>query len=383
MKPPTPLLTRVLTSLVAMALALLPAAHTPAAAQTTSTVLNFDSLNTTGGVNATTYLAEFGITLSNVSGGASPVVKIQKASALGTHSGLAAPSPENFLMMSAGTTAFTQTSFTLNLPSAVTTVSFTRPGKGPDNLYPTAKHGAWTVSALDATGQVVASASEPYRFSATDLPAKTFTLTGSGITKLRVDGEGTGPCGCTYPGPFLDDLTFSPALVTGTAGSASVAGSASIAAGTLSLGTVSGVSFSGTLNGQNQIFSSPTNALSVTDATGSGNGWKLTVSGTQFNTGGATPRTLPTTALQIGSAASPVSATAASGSTGVNPTNGVAYPMTVPLGASATAASFFNSAAETGMGKFDLNVPYFLSVPANTFAGSYSGTLTVSLVAGP
>lgn len=153
-------------------------------------------------------------------------------------------------------------------------------------------------------------------------------------------------------------------------------GTAAITGGALTLGTVSAASFSGTLNGLNQVFTS-SNSAAVTDATGTGNGWNLTITGTQFTTGDTTPRTLPTSALQI----TGVTAAATSGSTATAPSNSVTHPLTVPVGA--TAAKFYNAAANSGMGAFTLTTSYNLSIPAATYAGTYSSTLTVSLISGP
>jgi hypothetical protein len=359
------LLARVVTPVAAVALMLSPITVVPAVAQTSSTVLNFDSVTASdAGIDPTSYLSGYGITVSGISGSGTPTVKI--VSNTGGLSWVSLASPPNALVGPGGASA---TSYTLNLPSAVTSISFSRGGASSCTSF-----AGWSATALNSSGGTVSSVSDSPGCTASP---QTFTLTGSGITALRIASNG---CGCGVQSPFVDNLTFSPALASG---SASAAGSASITAGTLSMGTLSGVSFSGTLNGQNQVFSSPTNAISVTDATGSGNGWKLTVSGTQLTTGGASPHTLSTTALQIGSASSPVTASAVSGSSGVTPTNSVSYPATVPLGTSVTAASFFNAALNTGMGKFDLNVPYNLTIPANTFAGTYTSTLTVSLVSGP
>jgi hypothetical protein len=152
-------------------------------------------------------------------------------------------------------------------------------------------------------------------------------------------------------------------------------GTASISGGQLSLGSVGAVSFTGTLTGLDQVFPS-SNSVAVTDATGSGNGWNLTVVGTQFSTGGATPHALANTALTV----TGVSAAASGSSTVTAPSNSISYPFVVPT---STAAKFFNAATNTGMGAFNLTTSYNVSVPASAFAGSYSSTLTVSLVAGP
>ena len=67
-----------------------------------------------------------------------------------------------------------------------------------------------------------------------------------------------------------------------------------------------------------------------------------------------------------------------------NPTNAITYPFTVPAEAVAPAAvKFFNAAADTGMGKFTLTPTVGVSVPANTYAGTYKSTVTLASVSGP
>lgn len=151
-----------------------------------------------------------------------------------------------------------------------------------------------------------------------------------------------------------------------------------ITAGSLSLTTTATPTFSATLNGTNQT---PTYTLPMTveDSTGSGAGWNTTITSTQFTTGGEAPRTLSTTASSM----TGVTSACAEG-TCTNPTNAITYPLTVPAAAVAPAAvKFFNAAADTGMGKFTLTPTVGVSVPANTYAGTYKSTVTLASVSGP
>jgi hypothetical protein len=89
--------------------------------------------------------------------------------------------------------------------------------------------------------------------------------------------------------------------------------------------------------------------------------------------------TLATTA----SSATGVSSACATG-TCTNPTNGIGYPLAVPAGAGPpTAVKLFNAAANTGMGSFTVTPTVQVAIPANTFAGTYTSTVTVALVSGP
>src|SRR3954454_9443835 len=130
------------------------------------------------------------------------------------------------------------------------------------------------------------------------------------------------------------------------AASATVTGT--VSAGTLSITTSATPSFSVTLDGTDKSgsYSVPT---TVTDATGSGAGWNLTITSTQFTTGGGSPKTLSTSASSL----TGVTNSCAGGSTCTNPTNSVGYPVAVPAGASPpTAVKYFNSATNTGQGQF-------------------------------
>ena len=148
--------------------------------------------------------------------------------------------------------------------------------------------------------------------------------------------------------------------------------------GSLSLTTTAAPSFSATLDGtdQNKAYTLPS---TVSDARGNGAGWNLTITSTQFSTGSG-GSTLATNASTITGVAN----SCASGSTCTNPTNAVAYPVGVPAGATApTAVKYFNAATGTGRGTFANTPSMNVFLPANADAGSYSSTLTISVVSGP
>jgi hypothetical protein len=158
-------------------------------------------------------------------------------------------------------------------------------------------------------------------------------------------------------------------------------GTATIAAGSLGfVSTPPNVSFSATLNGLDQTVTT-TQALDVGDATGSGTGWNITATSTTFTTGGGSPHLLSTSATSLTSA--PTDACDASATCTLS-TNSVTYPYVLPAGASApTATKMFNAAANTGLGNQTVTPTWRLSVPASTFAGTYTSTWTISLVSGP
>ena len=124
----------------------------------------------------------------------------------------------------------------------------------------------------------------------------------------------------------------------------------------------------------------------VVDATGTGNGWNLTLTSTTFTTGGGSAHLLATDASTITSVASSCITPGSGSITCTNPTNAISYPLTVPAAASAPAAvKFFNAAANSGMGEFTVTPTIAIAIPANTYASSsgYSSTLTVAVVSGP
>jgi hypothetical protein len=171
------------------------------------------------------------------------------------------------------------------------------------------------------------------------------------------------------------------ALVAAVAAhAATVSVSSTVNAGsTLSVAGNGAPSFNLTLNGDDQT-TSYTLPVEVVDARGlaTGGGWNLTLTSTQFNDGAG--HTFPTTASAITGA----TAGCASTSTCLLPTNGIAYNLAVPAGSVApSAVKFFNAASPTGRGRVDVNATVSVAVPANVIAGTYSSTVTVSIVAGP
>ena len=158
-------------------------------------------------------------------------------------------------------------------------------------------------------------------------------------------------------------------------------GTATIAAGSLGfVSTPPNVTFSATLNGLDQT-ASTTQALDVGDATGSGTGWNITATSTTFTTGGGSPHLLSTTATSLTGA--PTDACDAS-ATCTLATNSATYPYVLPAaGTAPTATKMYNAAASTGLGNQTVTPTWRLSVPANSFAGTYTSTWTISLVSGP
>ncbi len=159
------------------------------------------------------------------------------------------------------------------------------------------------------------------------------------------------------------------ALVVPVTAVGAATASATFTAGSLSItAPPANFSYSGTLTGDVLNLTSSF-AVSVTDATGSKAGWNLQASiGVLTTTGGDT----------IPAANHTITGVTVSGVKGTAPTNGIA------LGAiPTTTAKVFNAAAGTGMGQSTMTFATKLAVPADAAAGSYTATLTVTIVSGP
>lgn len=151
-----------------------------------------------------------------------------------------------------------------------------------------------------------------------------------------------------------------------------------VTAGSLALTTAAAPAFSAALNGTDQA---PTYELPLTieDLRGTGAGWNATIMSTQFTTGGEAAHTLSPTASSI----TAVSNACEAAVTCTDPTNEISYPLTVPAGAEAEPVKFFDAASGTGMGVFSNTPTVAVSIPADTFAGTYTSTITLASVSGP
>ncbi len=167
----------------------------------------------------------------------------------------------------------------------------------------------------------------------------------------------------------LFGLVMIAALLIGIAAVGASSATATLGAGSLSIPAApANFSYTGTLTGDILNLSSSF-AVGVNDATGSKAGWNLQATVGVLTAG---TDTIPASAHTIQSAA-------ISGTTGTAPVNGISYPMAIPT----SAAKIFSSATTKGMGKSTETFTTQLAVPADAAAGSYSATLTVTIVAGP
>ena len=139
----------------------------------------------------------------------------------------------------------------------------------------------------------------------------------------------------------------------------------------VSLNLPSNPSISDTLDGTDQTVSYAP-VLGVVDARGSGAGWNLQISATTFSDGAGhtlAPGTVTAAAQACHSGSSCTAAT----------NSGITLPLTI----TGTAAKFFNAAANTGLGKIDVTPTVQVAIPGNTFAGTYTSTVTLAAATGP
>lgn len=162
--------------------------------------MNFDSVNTsTGRVSATSYLASFGVILTNVT--PSETLFIDNSSI----NGCATPSSSpNFLSQDAAGSP--PTSFTFLFATPLQSVTFTRCAVGGDCATP-----QWTATAYAGTN-TMASAGVCCINSDLGQPAHTYTLNGPGITSLTISANGDGFSAISSPP--LDDFYLVPQSIT-------------------------------------------------------------------------------------------------------------------------------------------------------------------------
>ena len=151
-----------------------------------------------------------------------------------------------------------------------------------------------------------------------------------------------------------------------------------ISGSALSASTSSAPTFSANLDGGDAT-SSYTLAMTTQDTRGTGAGWNETITSTQFTTGAPDGYVLPISA-------STITGVASSNGTGTStaPVDALSYPIAVPSGpASPTPVKFFDTTTNSGMGRFNVSPTISVLVPQDSYAGTYTSTLTLGIVSGP
>jgi hypothetical protein len=166
--------------------------------------------------------------------------------------------------------------------------------------------------------------------------------------------------------------------------------------GPLSLTSPGSLSWAVSLNGANQSIADAVagdQQLAVSDQTGTGDGWDITVSATTFTNG---MHTLPNTDTfvvdgNLSSVSSGAAPSLACATSCTPPTDGVTYPVAVTTASSSPSpASVYTASAGTGLGGVALGgasaadpVGWWVNVPGNAWSGAYTSTVTVTIASGP
>lgn len=146
---------------------------------------------------------------------------------------------------------------------------------------------------------------------------------------------------------------------------------ASVKAGTLTETGTFGESVTATLDGTDQTVPY-TLPIQLKDASGSGAGWNLQVSATALSDGVTGHSALT---QQVSAASS----SCVSGNHCTNATNSSSYPVVI----GSTAQKFFSANPNTGMGILSVSTTVQVLVLGDTYAGTYTTTVTLAVVSGP
>ena len=192
------------------------------------------------------------------------------------------------------------------------------------------------------------------------------------------------------PTAACDNATF-------TAG-CTMAGTATVTGGALGVTAPASQTWSTSLNGiDKQLVDGTDASFTVQDVTGSGDGWTVTASATQFTGAGADGNTLAATGTMVyaGSATDETSgatpgATCAPNTTCVEPTvTGLTLP--APVHQNGTSlVNLYDADANTGMGTIVIGAAaggppaaWWVNVPAGATADTYSSVITLAVGSGP
>ena len=220
----------------------------------------------------------------------------------------------------------------------------------------------------------------------------------------------------TVPAVTAVSIQISGLTNTATTGTYTSALTTQSGAGVVNAGTTPGVSFTGgilaltspnaltwaaTLNGTDQSVVDKVPAdqqLTVADTTASGAGWHVTASATTLTNGSHTLADTGTLSLTGSVTLTPgpsgttaPSAGCAPTTTCTLPTDLTAYPVAITTASTTpTAFTIYDTDRATGLGQIVLGgsaaanpIGWWVKIPANAFAGSYSSTVTLAVVSAP
>jgi hypothetical protein len=274
----------------------------------------------------------------------------------------------------------TGVSYTYTFTTATTTLPTSYTMTVPPGTAGTPTVGTVTPTMLDAT---------------VTLSGTTLTLSGTSASVpggTAVSVQINGLTNTATAGPYTSEIVTNSAAGAVDSG---ITPGVSLT-GTLDLTSPSSLTWADTLNGNTQSVADAATGdqqFTVSDETGTGAGWHITVSATTFTSG---THTLPDTGTFVltGSLSSIDATTAPSASCVTSctpPTDTVIYPVAITTAASSPVpATVYDVSAGSGLGPVTLGGPgggnpvgWWINVPANARAGSYTSTVTVAIVSGP
>ena len=149
---------------------------------------------------------------------------------------------------------------------------------------------------------------------------------------------------------------------------------ASVHAGQLTESGTFGESVTTTLDGTDQTLPY-TLPVQLKDATGSGSGWDLQISGTSLSDG---VNGHPALTQQVSGATS-----SCVNGNHCTPATSNSSPPTYPVVVTSSPQKIFSADANSGMGILSVTGTVQVLVPGNAYAGTYTTTLTLAVVSGP
>lgn len=181
-------------------------------------------------------------------------------------------------------------------------------------------------------------------------------------------------------GSLLVTTVLAAPLALGADNNRAHAADASITGSNLSVSNLVVGSFTAViLNGRTQNTFANIDAFTVTDPTGTGDGWNVVMKASQFSTGGATPLTLPVGSLTVATPSLTANDTGASDAAGVAKSGGL-----IDTG---TGLKILSAPAGGGMGEYTTTFPTnaldLKLLPKDVRSGTYTSTISVTINSGP
>jgi hypothetical protein len=205
-----------------------------------------------------------------------------------------------------------------------------------------------------------------------------------------------GVGGATMAASSASAAACDPAVFAQTC---TMTGTATVTAGSLGVAAPATQTWGTTLDGTDKqlVDAAPADtSFSVQDATGSGDGWNVTATATQFTVGASTTVLADTGTLVFNGSATSETTGATPGNlcapatTCTVPTTDVVFPVDFVTGAAVIPVSIYNAAAATGLGNILIGsssggapAAWWVNVPASATAGAYVSTITLAINSGP